>query len=1152
MRTAGLWRCLGVGVAATILVPGALAQQTQSSGDVWSATDPIVRAMNRGVALMDQYDYAEAVKEFERVVAQQPNLVEARINLGIALFNRAGKGDMERAEQLMDAAIAAEPTNARALYFRAVMHQYRGEDAQAAPLLERVVAIEPNDGYAWYLLARSKAHINQPADAALEQAVKVNPGLVSAYYQLMTAAMREGRKDDAAKYQKTFTALRESPLAETFVMPQYRQMGPLATVRPMPPSSRRSPAGAEIVVGAPVTLLDGIDPKERPGAGGRVLARYGIGVAAADINNDRHIDLITTAAVRDGRRGVTLLLGAADGTFRDVTEASGLAGVHDAISCTFGDYDNDEKLDLFVACAGPNALFRGRGDGTFEDVTAKAGVAGGNVISASAVFLDADHDGDLDVFVCNVGTADDAGPAASQLLNNNADGTFVDIAEKAGVACADRRTVMIAPADLDSDRDLDLVVFHEGAPADVFFNERMGRYRAGTITAEPIVAPAGGVAQDFNGDGRPDILVSPSADAPSRLYLSDATGVLKPSTQFDGAIKALTSWGDPAATRVVDVDLDGDLDVVILGRDGHVLLNDGWGQFVLRANVWAPPAEGNVIGADATVIDDKTGVADVLRLVSTSRARLERLPTRLTPAPNWLGVIPTGVREADKRTRSNASGFGTRFDLRCGLHSQVFLYTGLAGGLNQSQAPVIFGLNGANKADFLAMTWSEGVTQAELELASGVYHRISETERKTSSCPVLFTWNGERFEFVADFAGVGGLGYLVSPGEYAPPQVIEHVKIEANQLRPRDGQYEMRIGEPMEEVAYVDRLELRTVDHPRDRLVYPDERLVGAGPPATHRLLSPERPLFPLHAFGPDGKDCTARLREVDRVYAYQPDVDRRFLGYCKPHALELDFGDGLPADAGRDVYLFVNGWIEYPYSQTTFGASQAGVHWESLRVEQRQPDGSWKVIVPDAGAPAGTGRMFTVPLTGALAPGPCRLRLSTNLEIYIDQVFLGADRGTADLPQHTVPLARAELRRVGFPREFSPDGQLPRLYAYDVIDPTSAFKMLSGAYTRYGPVKSLLESFDDQYVIFGSGDEIEVSFDAKAVPPPPDGFVRSFILISHAYCKDMDLYTAEPDTIAPLPFRAMSRYPYPPTEHYPDDETTRRYQREFNTRLIP
>jgi hypothetical protein len=144
-----------------------------------------------------------------------------------------------------------------------------------------------------------------------------------------------------------------------------------------------------------------------------------------------------------------------------------------------------------------------------------------------------------------------------------------------------------------------------------------------------------------------------------------------------------------------------------------------------------------------------------------------------------------------------------------------------------------------------------------------------------------------------------------------------------------------------------------------------------------------------------------------------------------------------------------------------------------------------------------------------------------------------------------------ANLRRLGFPLEYSPDGRHPYVYTYDIIKPTSSFKMLKGTYTRYGPVETLLTEFDDRYVILGTGDEIAVRFDARALPPPGEGHTRSFILVSHAYCKDMDLYTATPDTVEPLPFREMSAYPYPASEHYPNGDEFRYYRQRFNTRSM-
>jgi hypothetical protein len=265
-----------------------------------------------------------------------------------------------------------------------------------------------------------------------------------------------------------------------------------------------------------------------------------------------------------------------------------------------------------------------------------------------------------------------------------------------------------------------------------------------------------------------------------------------------------------------------------------------------------------------------------------------------------------------------------------------------------------------------------------------------------------------------------------------------------------------------------------------------------------------------------------------------------------------LDFAERLAhVREGDRLFLFISGCIEYPYSQTVYAASQANVLWQAITVDRQRRDGTWETLVSEAGWPGGMGRTFSLNLTGHSWNGPARLRLTTNLEIYYDRIFIARDAGTADVHVRTVPLKRARLGRLGFPQEYSPDGRLPYLYDYDRIDATAPFHVLKGGYTRYGPVEELLREFDDRYVLVGPGDEIALEFDAAALPDVASGHIRSFILVSHAYCKDMDLYTATPQTLAPLPFKAMSRYPYPDSERYPASEAHQDFLRTYNTRRV-
>jgi Flp pilus assembly protein TadD len=1102
----------------------------------------VVAAVNRGVSLMGQYQYDQAVQAFEEALKLDPELAEAKIDLAVALFNRGRKADqdLERAGQLLQAVLRKQPDNARALYFQGILCQHAGKSEPAAACFEKVARLRPRDGSVWYLLGVAKQRIGQPAEPELLRAIQLKPYLTSAYYKLSQMAMADGDTNKATQYLEQFKRVRESPLAETIELPQYNQMGDLAVVQPLaapaPPitRSRFEPKPPRTICQLKITLA--------AGRGAGALGGLGVG----DLNKDGAPDLAVNLGGAGAPGRLAVLLGSRQGAFRDATAGSGLEGLANALACALGDYDNDGVPDLFVAGAGGNYLFKGKGDGAFADVTRQARVGGG-AMSRSAIFLDADHDGDLDIFVCNSGLASGA-PAPNQLWNNNGDGTFTDITAKAGVACADRRSVAALPGDFDGDRDTDLLVLFEGQPARLFLNDLSGKYHEAGLGGVEMRGDLGGVAQDFNGDGALDLLVLGASGAGLQLFLGDGAGHFQPSPAFDA--KAIASHGPVRGFRVVDIDLDGDLDVAVFSQAGHLLLNDSRGRFVWQPGIWK--SSGSAAPAALEVVDvNGDFVPDLLSLEPGAELRLSLSAGELSPPGTALGVVPDGVRSRDLRTRSPASGFGVKITARTGLYEHSVVYQGLCGGPNQLLVPAILGLDGASKADYVSFQWPDGVAQVELGLAAGQVHRMAELQRKVSSCPVLFAWNGERFQLVTDFAGVGGLGYYSAPGVYAPPQVLEHVKIEPGQLRPRQGFYELRVHEPMEEAAYVDQLELLAIDHPAAHPVFPDERLAIGGPAPTHELLVVDRPLFPIHATGPAGTECAERLRGVDRTYAYDPPLDRRYCGFCQRHSLELDFGEQLGRIGGEEkICLFVNGFIEYPYSQTVYAASQSRIGWEPIRVEQLDAEGRWRTLLPDAGAPGGMGRTFTIALTGRLKGPGCKLRLTTNLEIYYDQVFLSRCAGRDHVQARALPLGEAELRRAGFPREYSPDGRLPLLYDYELMDATAPFHVPRGAYTRYGDVKNLLEKFDDQYALLGPGDELALRFGATGLPPLAAGLARSFVLVSHAYCKDMDLYTATPQTLEPLPFRGMSQYPYPPAERYPDTPETRSYRAAYNTRV--
>lgn len=173
------------------------------------------------------------------------------------------------------------------------------------------------------------------------------------------------------------------------------------------------------------------------------------GTAFGDYDGDGDLDIYVGGRESDS----ALYRNNSDGTFTDVTDSAGVPGTQNAHGVMFGDYNNDGKIDLFIADAseGPNALYRNEGDGTFTDVTVEAGLGITDFSQSGAAFGDYDNDGNLDIYV----TSREDKP--NMLYRSNGDGTFTDIAPIAGVA-DERHAEGVAFGDYDGDGDLDLYV----------------------------------------------------------------------------------------------------------------------------------------------------------------------------------------------------------------------------------------------------------------------------------------------------------------------------------------------------------------------------------------------------------------------------------------------------------------------------------------------------------------------------------------------------------------------------------------------------------------------------------------------------------------------------------------------------------------------
>jgi hypothetical protein len=220
-----------------------------------------------------------------------------------------------------------------------------------------------------------------------------------------------------------------------------------------------------------------------------------------------------------------------------------------------------------------------------------------------------------------------------------------------------------------------------------------------------------------------------------------------------------------------------------------------------------------------------------------------------------------------------------------------------------------------------------------------------------------------------------------------------------------------------------------------------------------------------------------------------------------------------------------------------------------ALQVKNVQ--GNWQTVIEDIGIPVGRPQTVTVDLTGKFLTGSREVRIVTNMRILWDQILVAGFDETSNVQLTRLDPLRAWLRWRGFSREVTPDGREPFGYDYQDVSFISPWKVMPGRYTRAGDVRELLLESDDMFAISLPGDEMSLSFDARRLPPVKQGWKRTFLLYSDGYSKEMDINSAIPDQVSPLPFRGMSRYPYPNFESYPMTAARRAYIDRYNTRVV-
>lgn len=1166
-------------VALAILITAGCKNRQDKTGQ---ASTDLITIKTLGLAYLEEFKLEEAEKEFLRFIDLAPKEKLGYANLGLTYLRMA---KYPEAEEQLKKAIEIDPNDPDVRLILATAYKMNNERDRAIAELKNALTFAPDhikilyeiselystlpdrdsqkqrENYIQNLVEKAPGNIvprlnlidilinNGEFDKALEQMELINkqfpefPKEAVEYYDKTIALLRKKEKENAIIQFTIFHNYLKVTAPYQAGMMDLKGPGGSLIGFPVITFDRQSLSSRKV---ENVSLLDimkytdassaaGLDIIKRFADGENPEFRYSTHIESCDYDGDGDIDLYAGSYDPGSSSYEHYLFNNEMGKYTEVSKEAGLKHSGKESSASFTDFDNDGFPDLFIAREGGDLLYRNTGRGTFEDVTDDAGAiskSGGK----TALFFDMDHDGDLDLFEILSGS--------NIYLRNNADGTFTDQSEKLGQQTGDMKSRDAVFGDFDDDEDIDFIVVNETSGPLYYSNQRQGVYK--NIAAGSGLADQGGAgaitAGDYNNDGYLDIFIGSDDSDNHILYRNLRNGTFEQEKKAGEMLLSLKNVKIHDAS-FLDFNNDGFIDLLVAGeraeKEGRGLClfyNDGTGNFKDVSDLLPPEVKTGKMIALLDYNDD--GDLDVV--IAGINGGITLLRNDGGNNNHFITMKLVGLKAGS--AKNNHFGIGAKVEMRAGDLYQTMVVT---------DPNIHFGLGTISRADIIRIRWTNGVPQNIF--MPGSDQALIEEQTLKGSCPFLYGWNGEEYEFVKDILWRSALGMptgiMGGTTSYAFADASDdYIKIPGEQLKPRNGIYSLQVTSELWETIYLDKLELVAVDHPDSTDIFVPEQFSPPPFPGL-KIFSVAEKHLPVSAIDSYGNDVLAVIAAKDDNYlsGFRPD---RYQGITGMTELIIDPGE---LGSSGNLFLFMNGWIFPTDASINFALSQS----EKIRVvppviQVINKNGQWQTVINNLGFPMGKDKTVIADLSGKIPTNDHRIRIRTNMEIYWDQIFFSKDVPDVRVEPIVMNPVKADLHYRGFSRQYRKGGRYgPHWFDYSMVENGQKWRDLTGNYTRFGDVLPLLTDSDNKYIISNAGDETTVEFDGSALPPLAKGWKRDFLIRSAGWVKDGDLNTAFGSTVLPLPFHGMKSYPPSESDIYPETTELQKYNSEYNTRAV-